>query len=99
MAFPYSEADSLVDSFISAEINKLVDEIAWIDKRLVELENSEEDEAERRLLIILRKHLVKDLYELSGFIYSDNTEEESENFNETETVLKAALGEQIVSET
>ncbi|MEB3845261.1 MAG: hypothetical protein LRS48_06265 [Desulfurococcales archaeon] len=84
--------DSRVNSLIEAEINKLVDEIAWIDSRLLELDNTDESNAERKLLLILRKHLVKDLYELSGFIYDENAEGD---IDEGTMVIASALSSEI----
>ncbi len=73
-------------SIFAAEIGKLVNEIAWIDARLLELDDSEEAEAERRLLMILRRHLVRDLYELAGFVWESESVEAEEAI-----VLSAAL--------
>ena len=89
------EFESGVNSIIASEINKLVDEIAWIDSRLASLDNSEESEAERKLLTILRKHLVKDLYELSGFVYSDDVESKEEGV-ESE-ILLSSLGDEVTT--
>jgi len=84
--------DSRVNSLIEAEINKLVDEIAWIDSRLLELDNTDESNAERKLLLILRKHLVKDLYELSGFVYDENA---GGDIDEGTMVIASALSSEI----
>ncbi len=84
--------DSRVNTLIEAEINKLVDEIAWIDSRLLELDNSDESNAERKLLLILRKHLVKDLYELSGFVYDESAEDD---VDEGTMVIASALSSEV----
>ncbi len=51
----------------SAEIQRIVDEIMWIDKRLALMGDDEESRAEKILLKALRKHLVEDLRALGGF--------------------------------
>ncbi len=81
-------------SFIESEINKIVNEIAWIDARLLQLDDSDEGETERRLLVILRKHLVKDLYELAGFIWEGEDVEAEEAL-----ILSSALGEPVKAES
>ena len=70
MAGPY-DFESALNSLIDREIERLVNEIAWIDGRLLELGNDEESEVERKLLRILRRHLMKDLYELAGFVWDE----------------------------
>ena len=63
------EFEEKVSSVFSREIQRLVDEIAWVDRRLLELgeDDSEEARIERILLRSLRNHLVNDLRELGGF--------------------------------
>lgn len=64
------EADILsekINSVFAREIERIVERIAWIDARLAQLGDTEEDEIERILLGALRRHLVSDLRELGGF--------------------------------
>jgi len=56
-----------INSVFDREIRRLVAEIAWVDDRLASLGDSEEDEIERTLLRALRRHLMSELRELSGF--------------------------------
>ncbi|MCE4622201.1 MAG: hypothetical protein F7B19_02665 [Desulfurococcales archaeon] len=65
----YNGFDEKIGRVFSLEIQRIVDEIAWIDKRLLELEGDESDEArvEKILLMSLRSHLISDLRELGGF--------------------------------
>lgn len=65
----YSRLDEQINRVFSHEIQRIADEIAWIDKRLLELEGDQSDEAriEKILLSSLRSHLVSDLRELGGF--------------------------------
>ncbi|MCE4624431.1 MAG: hypothetical protein F7C35_01015 [Desulfurococcales archaeon] len=70
MAGPH-DFESALNSLIDREIERLVNEIAWIDGRLLELGDDEESEVERKLLRILRRHLMKDLYELAGFVWDE----------------------------
>ena len=60
--------DSKINRVLDSEVHKIVEEIVYIDKRLSELGDGEEDEAERVLLTILRRHLINDLMEIAGFI-------------------------------
>jgi hypothetical protein len=71
-----AEFQTHMSALIDREIERLVEQIAWIDGRLLELDNSEESEAERKLLMILRRHLMKDLYELAGFVWDSEEEVE-----------------------
>ncbi|MCE4619962.1 MAG: hypothetical protein F7C33_02960 [Desulfurococcales archaeon] len=60
--------DERISRIFSWEIQRLVDEISWVDKRLAELdENNDEGRVERILLEALRRHLIADLRELGGF--------------------------------
>lgn len=58
-----------ISRVFSLEIQRLADEIAWVDKRLLEIDGDSSDEAiaERMLLRALRNHLINDLRELGGF--------------------------------
>ena len=59
--------DHKIDGMLEREVSKLVEEITFIDRRLAELGDGEEDRAERILLKILRNYLVNDLREIAGF--------------------------------
>jgi len=59
--------DHRIDGFLEREISRIVEEIAFIDMRLMELGDGEEDRAEAILLRILRRHLLEDLREIAGF--------------------------------
>ena len=59
--------DYKINGILEREVSRIVDEIAFIDMRLAELGDSDEDRAERILLEILRRHLVSDLREIAGF--------------------------------
>ena len=60
--------DERISRIFSWEIQRLVDEISWVDKRLAELdESNDEERVERILLEALRRHLIADLRELGGF--------------------------------
>ena len=74
----YHSFEANLSSLISREIDRLVDEIAWIDSRLLELGKSDEELVERKLLKILRRHLMKDLYELVGFVWDEEESHEEE---------------------
>lgn len=58
-----------ISRIFSREIQRISDEIAWVDRRLYEIRGDSSDEAqvERILLQALRAHLVRDLRELGGF--------------------------------
>ncbi len=77
-------------SLIDREIERIVNEIAWIDGRLLELDDSEEAEVERKLLLALRRHLMRDLYELAGFVWE---EPEVEDVSVSSVVLEYAEAE------
>ncbi|MCE4601969.1 MAG: hypothetical protein F7B18_02170 [Desulfurococcales archaeon] len=62
-----SMIDHKIDGMLEREVSKLVEEITFIDRRLAELGDGEEDRAERILLKILRNYLVNDLREIAGF--------------------------------
>lgn len=62
-----SVIDEKVSRIFSYEIQRIVDEIAWVDRRLAELGDDDESRAERILLEALRRHLINDLRELGGF--------------------------------
>lgn len=62
--------DHKIDSALEREVSKLVEEITFIDMRLAELGDGDEDRAERILLKILRNHLLSDLREIAGFTSS-----------------------------
>lgn len=73
--------EASLSHIINAEIEKLVDEIAWIDSRLLELGDDDESRIERKLLTVLRRHLLRDLYDLAGFVWDEaepETHEEAE---------------------
>jgi hypothetical protein len=72
----YIRFEESLNSVIENEIERLVNQIAWIDGRLLDLDDTEEDTAERKLLLILRRHLMKDLYELAGFVWEEPGKEE-----------------------
>lgn len=61
--------DERISMVFSREIQRLVDEIAWVDRRLYELEGDESEEARVEVILLrtLRDHLVSDLKELGGF--------------------------------
>lgn len=59
--------DYKIDSVLEREVRNIVEEIVFIDKRLAELGDGDEDMAEKIVLRILRRHLVSDLREIAGF--------------------------------
>ncbi len=63
----YDPLASRISRIFAREIEKLVDEIYWVDSRLAELGDDDESMAERIILNALRKHLVNDLRALGGF--------------------------------
>lgn len=89
-----STFESSFGTLVEREIERLVDEIAWIDARLLELGENDEDLVEKKLLKILRRHLMKDLYELAGFVWEEPSIEESETAIHS-TVLEHAKIESI----
>jgi len=79
-------------NLVNREVERLVNEIAWIDSRLLELGETDEDEVEKRLLKILRKHLMRDLYELVGFVWDEYEEPaEEETYIESQTLEYAKI--------
>ena len=70
--------DYKIDSVLEREVRNIVEEIVFIDKRLAELGDGDEDMAEKIVLRILRRHLVSDLREIAGFTgeygYDSNVE-------------------------
>lgn len=79
-----------VNRIIDSEIEKLVNEIAWIDARILELGDDDESAIEKKLLQILRKHLMRDLYTLAGFVW-DEEEVEYEEHTEKETTYVSSI--------
>ncbi len=86
---PHTGLEARINSIINREVDRLVNEIAWIDSRLLELGESDEDEIEKKLLRILRRHLMHDLYELVGFVWDEDEEKEEQPITATSLELAA----------
>ena len=68
---PEQAFEASLAHIINTEIEKLVNEIAWIDSRLLELGDDDESRIEKKLLTALRRHLLRDLYDLAGFVWDE----------------------------
>jgi hypothetical protein len=79
-----------INGVLESEVNRLVNEIAWIDGRIADLGDGEEDLVEKKLLKILRRHLMRDLYEIVGFVWEgESGESESVEIASVEGVGRA----------
>lgn len=80
-----------INRIIDAEIEKLVNEIAWIDARILELGEDDESIIEKKLLQVLRRHLMRDLYTLAGFVWDEEDQRSEEYSGETAYVSSLVL--------
>ncbi|MCS7106881.1 MAG: hypothetical protein NZ902_02090 [Acidilobaceae archaeon] len=56
-----------LDRIVDEQVKKLLADLNWVNYKLAMLRDGEEDEVERRLLMVIKSNMMKDLELLMSF--------------------------------